>query len=256
MQLVQIHKDEPVTTTLIIADGMKIKHRAIMELVNKYKSELKEFGLFTVETLKIDRTKKGRPVKFAWVNEGQATFLVTLMKNSEIVVSFKKTLSLEFIKQRKILAQLLSQKQNQEWIENREQGKIARKESTDTMQRFVEYAKSQGSEHSEKYYVHFTKMENKALFVVEQKFPNLRDVLNGQQLNILQTADIAVAKAIQDGMDKKLHYTDIYQLAKERILAFTEIVGKSLVPIMRVGLDTQKSLELQRDENALQETVF
>lgn len=34
----------------------------------------------------------------------------------------------------------------------------------------------------------------------------------------------------EDGMDQKLHYKEIYQLAKKRIESFAEIHGKTLIP--------------------------
>ena len=43
------------------------------------------------------------------------------------------------------------------------------------------------------------------------------------------TADQVIEKALQDGMNDKLLYKDIYVLAKERVIAFSNIIGKSLV---------------------------
>jgi hypothetical protein len=73
-------------------------------------------------------------------------------------------------------------------------------------------------------------MENKALFLLEQKYTNLRDVLNIHQLSTVKSADMIVMKALNDGMEQKRHYADIYKLAKLRIESFAEIIGKTLVP--------------------------
>jgi CheY-specific phosphatase CheX len=85
-------------------------------------------------------------------------------------------------------------------------------------------------------------MENKALFIVEQEFKNLRDALSGQHLQMIATADIAVAKALQAGMDEGMNYRDIYQLAKKRMEDFAEIVGKTLVPMALKKPKTTNSL--------------
>ena len=45
----------------------------------------------------------------------------------------------------------------------------------------------------------------------------------------VSTCDQVIEKALQDGMDRDLHYRDIYKLAKERVIAFAEIIGKSPV---------------------------
>lgn len=239
--LVLIKNNEPLTTTLIVADGMKIKHRAIMELFDKYQDDLKEFGVFTVETEKPTGKKGGRPIRFGWINEGQTVFLISLMRNSDIVVDFKKKLTKEFFRQRKLIAHLLTQRHNEDWKLERQQGKIARKESTDVVKEFIQYAINNGSKSAKFYYANITKMENKALFIVQDKFENLRDILDGQQLGVISAADTAIAKALQDGMDKGLPYKEIYQLAKERLEQFAEIVGKSLVPNI-------KSLNQQSNE--------
>lgn len=228
--VVKLVGNEPVTSTQIIADGMKLEHRAVMSLVDKYKSDLEEFGLLTFQMSKVDRKKMGRPIRFAWVNEQQATFLISLMRNSDIVVKFKKLLTKEFYKQKQLIAQLVLQRKNSQWIEQREQGKLSRKEETDTIKEFIVYSKKQGSVHADKYYMLLSKMENKALFLVKERFPNMRDILTGQQLQILAAADIAVSKAIREGMDQGLAYQNIYQLAKERMQQFADIVGQSIVP--------------------------
>jgi phage regulator Rha-like protein len=224
--LVELHDNEPMTNTQIVAEGLNLSHHSVMILVDKYKDRLNEERTLEFKILK----SGGRPVRIAWLDEWQFLFLATLMRNSSKVLDFKQKLTKEFIRQRKLITRLLSQRQNADWIEKREQGKLSRREGTDTIQKFVEYAKAQGSTKPDMYYVSLSKMENKALFIVQDKFPNLRDILDGMQLMIVASADIAVAKALQDGMDRSLPYKEIYVLAKERLEQFAEIVGKSLVP--------------------------
>jgi hypothetical protein len=73
-------------------------------------------------------------------------------------------------------------------------------------------------------------VQNKALFLIEQKFKNIRDILNLQQLSTVVCADKIVTKALDDGMELKMGYKDIYQLAKKRIESFADIHGKTLIP--------------------------
>lgn len=230
-QLVQILGNEPVTSTLIIAEGMNLKHRAVMTLVNKYKDRLETRGVMTFEMSKpLKGHNEGRPVKYALVNESQFLFLVTLMRNSERVLDFKDTLTKEFIKQRKLIAQLLTQRQNLAWLEQRDQGKVSRRAQTDTIKEFVEYAKNQGSTSAKFYYPNISTMENQALFILEERYPNVRDVLSGQQLQIIASADLTVKRALEYGMEQKMHYRDIYEMAKRRIYEFADLVGQTPVP--------------------------
>jgi len=228
VNLVEQKGNKIVSSTLIIAKGVNLEHRAVISLINKYKNDLNEFGIMTFEMSKL---RQGRPVKFAWLNEEQATFLITLMKNSKIVVSFKKQLTKEFFKLRKTLQIVIVNQKNQEWIEKRKSGKVSRLTQTDSIKNYVDYAKSQGSENAEKYYILLTNMENKALFFLEQKYPNVRNVLAGHQLETIANADRIVARQLQKCIDEKRHYKDGYIMAKKAIESFSELIGKTLVPM-------------------------
>lgn len=233
MELVTLENGKmALTNSLIIADGMKLSHHSVTRMINKYVERLNRMG--GVVRFQIDKPlskKGGRPVRIAWLNKKQFLFLSTMLRNTETVLNFKEKLINEFERLQNIVANLLSQQQNSEWLQRREQGKISRREETDTIKDFIEYAKSQGSSKPEFYYSNLSKMENKALFIIEEEFPNLRECLSSQQLTIVNTADIAVSKALRYGMEQNLNYKDIYILAKERMEAFTEIVGKTVVPI-------------------------
>lgn len=225
--LVKIVKDVPVVSTLDMWKGLQVEHNALIQNIRKSESYFQEIRPF--EFLK-SKSTGGRPATFCYLDEEQATFLITLMKNSEIVKKFKFRLTRDFFKARRLLADMASQRQNAEWLETRNTGKQKRQVETDTIQKFVAYAVSQGSQNAERYYANISKMQNKALFFVEQKFKNIRDILNLQQLSIVICADEIVTKALDDGMAREMHYKDIYQLAKERIENFAEIHGKTLIP--------------------------
>lgn len=98
-------KNEPYTTSKIIAEYGGQEHESIIKLITKYQKELKEFGrLHSVKEeypdLKSEKSKRGRPSKIFKLNEEQATFLITLMKNTSQVVIFKKDLVKEFFTMR------------------------------------------------------------------------------------------------------------------------------------------------------------
>lgn len=228
--LVKLENNKPVTTSLIIAKGVEKDHHSIIKLIRRYEKDLKEFGTFRLEVQK----SKGRPLEYALLNEEQTTFLITLMRNNKVVIEFKKKLVKEFYKMKNILSDVLARQQNEEWKEIRESGKITRKYQTDVIKSFVEYATEQGSKNAKMYYANITNMENKALFLVKEKFPNLRNVLTGQQLSVLTAADIAIQTAIKEGMYKKLHYKTIYQLAKQRMEDFENLIPKTTVPMIEV----------------------
>lgn len=88
-ELVLLHHNEPMTTSLAIADGTENTHQAIMKMVKTYVSQLQEFGEVGFQ---IRLNPQGSPTEFAFLNEPQATLLITFLRNSEIVVKFKVAL--------------------------------------------------------------------------------------------------------------------------------------------------------------------
>ena len=228
MDLVVLEKNKPVTTSLIIANGVKTEHHSVITLIRKHTKSLQEFGTVEFQI----RKSGGRPLEFAILNEEQTTFLITCMRNTEIVIEFKIKLVKEFYKMKKTLIAIIERQTDEDWKRNRSIGKITRQEETDTIKEFVEYAKLQGSTKAEMYYQNISKMENKGLFLIEEKFKNIREVLTGQQLQVLCSADQIVINALKDGMKNKMNYKEIYTLAKERIEVFASIIPKSIVPMV------------------------
>ena len=130
--LVSIDGNDMYTTTLIIAEGVGNDHRNVMRLLNRYSgTEI----LSSFERSKV--TRGGRPVEYAKLDEMQTTFLITLMKNSDIVVSFKEKLTREFFRMRQSLLNIATNKKNQEWLTNRKEGKLQRLETTNIIKKFV-----------------------------------------------------------------------------------------------------------------------
>lgn len=237
-ELVIVKGKEIFTTSLALSEGVKIEHQNVMALIKKY-SNIEELSTF--ETCEV-RTK-GRPLTIVYLTELQATLLIVLMKNSPEVLQFKVTLTKAFFKQRKLLQKLLSQKENTEWLEERNNGKITRLQETDTIKKFVNYATDQGSSNAMRYYGNLTKMENSALFYIEQKFDNMRDVMNLEQLDLIKVADKAIERSLENSMLLGLPYKECFQKAKEKIEALADVVGKSTIP----ALLENKKLELNHE---------
>jgi phage regulator Rha-like protein len=228
--VVYIKDNDLKVGTGTLSKGFGVEHRALKRLVMKYKNEFETWGLIATPLPKVDPENKGRRLEEYELNEPQATYLSTLLTNNETVRRFKHILVEEFFRLKKILGKLLAQKQNAEWLQKRQEGKEERRLETDTIKEFVEYAKGQGSQSADKYYMIISKMENKTLFYLDylsQKYPNIRDIAQGFQLTSLQVADRIVAKAIKEGMEQKLSYKDIYLKAKENVEQFAKIIGKT-----------------------------
>lgn len=213
-ELVEVRKDDIFTNSKIIADGTGNKHHAIQQLISKYESDFAEFGAvaFEMRELKHENYRGSAHEKVYYLNEEQATLLMTYLRNNEIVRKFKKNLVHQFYKMRRYLIE----KQSKMWIETRQNNKENRLKETDVIKQLVEYAKEQGSTHADKLYVVYTKL---AKTVIGGK----RDDVDIMQLNNLTLVESIILQTIRIDMSMGMHYKDIYKDCKERISQFAEI---------------------------------
>lgn len=109
MELVYIDGvKEPYTLSSIIADCAGISHHAIQEHIRKHKARLERFGIIAFEMRKLDG--RGRPEKLYHLNEQQATLLITFLKNTDQVATFKENLVKAFFEMRDELTQIKLQR--------------------------------------------------------------------------------------------------------------------------------------------------
>ena len=139
--LVELKGDDVFTTSLIIAEETGNKHKSVVALIKKHRSDFEDFGKICFSDLKSLNPKGGRPQRVYYLNEEQATLLVTYLDNNDIVRAFKKELVRQFYAMRK----LLLERQTQTWQETRYQGKLTRKSETDVIKQLIEYAHEQAA---------------------------------------------------------------------------------------------------------------
>lgn len=95
---------QPVTTSLAIAEGTKVQHKNVMELVRKYRADLEGFGGVALVTRALDTLGGEQTQQVALLNEHQSALLIAYMRNSEIVRAFKMALVKGFFEMRAALA--------------------------------------------------------------------------------------------------------------------------------------------------------
>ena len=104
--LVFFENNQALTTSLIVAEGTENEHRSIIRLIQNYEKQFKRWGKIRFMDLKSTNSDGGRPMKVALLNEPQATFLISLLRNNEIVVAFKSELVAQFFAMRETLEKL------------------------------------------------------------------------------------------------------------------------------------------------------
>jgi phage regulator Rha-like protein len=94
-----------VVDSRLVAKELGIEHESFTRTVEKYKTEAEQaFGILRFQDGEIEG--RGRPEKFVFLTEEQATFYATLSKNTPKVVELKAKLVKAFFEARRLLAGL------------------------------------------------------------------------------------------------------------------------------------------------------
>lgn len=209
-ELVELKGNDVFTNSKVIADGTNNQHESVVAIIRKYEKDILDFGNIDFSDLKSG--KRGQPERVYYLNEEQATFVITLLRNSKIVVKFKKELVRQFYAMRRFILE----KQSKLWGETRISNKENRLKETDVIKLLVDYAKEQGSTHSDKLYVTYTKLAKSVI-------GGNRDNITVSDLNNLTLVESIILQTIRIDMSMGMHYKDIYRDCKNRIEQFADI---------------------------------
>lgn len=186
-------KEEPFTTSKVIAEHGKVQHHALQNMILKFKDDIEEFGKLAFE---MRPSKSGQQEKVYHLNEEQATLLITYMKNTLPVRRFKKALVKQFYQMQKEL--------NGRRV-TRQLAKQERERLTDTINQLPE------SPHKQMKYKHYTDLVYKTAFGKTAKQlreeygmlvkDNLRDRFSAEQNNLVSKLENQVSVLIELGYD-------------------------------------------------------
>ncbi|HHV09769.1 MAG TPA: Rha family transcriptional regulator [Clostridiales bacterium] len=210
--LVILKGKEVFTDSLIIAEGTGINHRRIKDAIRKYSDRLMRFGLLGAHQTE---STGGRPEEIFDLNEEQATFLITLLKNTDKVVDFKTELVRQFYAMRR----LLQEQSTEEWQFFRKEGKPVRLAETAIIKELVEYAKNRGSRGYKNLYTNYTTLANKTVGIKHV------DEATIMQLNYLKLIENIFAQIIQAGMDENKDHHDIFKDCKAKAEQLNSVVA-------------------------------
>lgn len=215
-ELVFLKSNQPVTTSLIIAEGTENEHRSVIRLVQKHQSRFERWGAVRFMDLKSTNPLGGRPTTVAILNERQATFLITLLRNNDIVLNFKEQLVDQFYKMREIL---LNQ-QSEQWREMRGATKEGCKELNAVIHELWLFAKANGCTASEeKFFMNFYKLMNKIVGVN----PKSRDKLPLWKLFDIERLQYIAKTVIKGLLAKGEDYHLPYKKCKDAFESYARI---------------------------------
>lgn len=157
-------------------------------------------------------------------NKKQPMFLLTLNQAKQVLLRESKYVRRAIINYIEVLEQAIIDKAKNEWLLTRQQGKLVRREETDAIQDLIEYAKSQGSEHSSNLYMIYSKLVNSLVGIKA----NSRDKVDFGILMLIRQLEDIFTKIILNSMENKIYYKEIYQICKKQGIQFMQIVNGNL----------------------------
>nr|QNL31647.1 MAG: hypothetical protein [Bacteriophage sp.] len=97
-----------VVDSRLIALELGIEHRALMQTVKKYLTEIQEFGTLAFQMREF-KTAQGNTSKetYCYLNEEQATFLMTLSRNTSQVIACKRNLVKAFTQAKQLIKEVI-----------------------------------------------------------------------------------------------------------------------------------------------------
>lgn len=209
-ELVTVKSEEAVCSSLDVAEMFEKKHKNVLQNIDKIvaqNSATKKMFHFSTRV-----AADNQEHRICYMNRDGFSLLA-------MGFTGKKALEwkLRYIEAFNKMETMLRERNTQLWIEQRQQGKITRKAETDIIQNLVEYASSQGSKHAQMLYMTYSKLANKMAGISD------RDFATFQQLNELTFIENIILNQIRVGMEKGMHYKDIYKDCKRQIELFKDI---------------------------------
>lgn len=211
LELVTVSRNNAVVSSLMVAEHFHKRHnnvlRKIEELINdeakNSKSTQLKNELSKMFAKSIYKDETGRPLPMYYMNRDGFSLLV-MGFTGQAAMEWK----LKYIAAFNKMESIISERKTIEWQNTRRTGIIARKNETDVIKQLAEYAKTQGSKHSQMLYMTYSRLANGTVGIKK------RDTANIVQLNRLADVERAILAIIRKGMAAGKHYKQIYQDCK------------------------------------------
>lgn len=150
-ELVYLKNDEPVCSSLQVAEKFGKRHAHVIERIEKIIENDSTENSAQCFKASIYKDSTGKSNKMYVMNRDGFAFLVMGFTGKKA-----NEWKWQYIKAFNQMEKFIREKQTQTWIETRKSGKLTRKAETDTIKNLVEYAKTQGSQHADKLYMTYS----------------------------------------------------------------------------------------------------
>lgn len=220
--IVEIKSNNIVADSLTIAKHFGKEHKHVLDSIVKLIEDIKESD----EDL-------GQPkIRLSYYTNSQnkqhPKYYLDRDSFSLLVMGFtgKKSFNwkLKYIKAFNKMEAIVQQQSNSEWLLERSNGKLIRRNETDVIQLLVDYATEQGSTKPTMYYMLYSKLANSVVGVSA----GMRDELDDIKLSELKIVERKISELILSKMSESMFYKDIFTYVTDEMSIFKSLFKPQL----------------------------
>ena len=218
-QLVEFDKSEIWAESNMVARKIGMKHNDFMKTAKLLVDKMNDLrGEQLTPKFKFEqRNYRGRDFEMCLMSR---EFFSLVMMRFETKKAFEWQIKFNaaFYAMEDDIRKAKDNKNDPAWAGIRGNSVAGRIEETDAIKEFVEYATTQGSTKANFYYKHITNATYKALGLMVQKNPKLRDQLDIYEISELILAERLAKDMLRKYMSMGRNYKDIYESVKNDLL--------------------------------------
>ena len=158
----------------------------------------------------------------------QLMYVLPLNKAKQILLresSYVRCKIIDYIEDLEEELKAKKSKKSSDWLQTRLESKIVRRKVTDMIKELIPYAIRQGCSNTKFFYSNYSKLANKTAGIEN----GTRDKVSMMLLNRVAEVENIFSAIIKQGMDKDIHYKEIYQLCKKKGLELEKVFSVDLI---------------------------
>jgi Rha family phage regulatory protein len=230
MELVELKRNEIYCDTGIIARKFGMQHAKVVQAMETLIPKLDDFRVkgfhskvqgINPRYLVEQRTYRGKDYT-AYLLNRDCFILLAMRFDTKRAREWQGQFLAAFNAMEQQIITVSQNREDDQWVSARQTGKIGRKQQTDVIKEFVDYATAQGSKSAQYYYKHITNATYRALGLMSQRNPKLRDALSIYEVAELLLAERLAMNGLKQYMELGRHYKDIYECVKDDLMEFGE----------------------------------
>ena len=198
------HKEQAVVSSRVIADKFDKRHPDVTETIENLSTENSAVRSMFVKNYY--ETARGRTYKEYLMNRDGFSLLVMGFTGKE-ALDWK----VQYIQAFNAMESFIKERQSSEWLVTRKQGKLIRRNETDTIANLIDHSKSQGSRSAEKMYLVYSKLVNSLVGIESGQ----RDQIPFKTLSIIMFIEDMILHTVDEEIQKGTHYKEIYKICRE-----------------------------------------